>query len=78
MPGVSASLIEVKAVGREDTKRWYDYLWLFSLLYLILGFSIFVAWLGLICFVTPLLDSAIREARPTATGIAEEGSFSVS
>lgn len=45
-------------------KRWYDYLWLFSLLYLILGFfNILFAWLGLICFVTPLLISAIRGSK---------------
>ena len=28
-------------------KRWYDYLWIVSLLYLILGFfNILFAWLG--------------------------------
>lgn len=37
-------------------KRWYDYLWIMSSLYLILGFfNILFAWLGLICFITPLL-----------------------
>ena len=36
-------------------KHWYDYLWLASLLYLTLGFfNILFAWLGLICFITPL------------------------
>lgn len=36
-------------------KHWYDYLWLASLLYLILGFfNILFAWLGLICFFVPL------------------------
>lgn len=36
-------------------KKWYDYLWLFSLSYLILGFfNIMFAWMGLICFLTPL------------------------
>ena len=32
-------------------KQWYDYLWVLSLTYLILGFfNILFAWLGLICF----------------------------
>ena len=30
-------------------KRWYDYLWIVSLVYLILGFfNILFAWLGLL------------------------------
>lgn len=39
-------------------KRWYDYLWIASSVYLILGiFNILFAWLGLICFFTPLFIS---------------------
>lgn len=39
-------------------KRWYDYLWIFSSVYLILGFfNILFAWIGLICFITPLIIS---------------------
>ena len=39
-------------------KRWYDYLWLASAAYLLLGcFNILVAWLGLLCFAIPLLIS---------------------
>ena len=39
-------------------KRWYDYLWIASALYLLLGFfNILFAWLGLICFFLPLLIS---------------------
>lgn len=42
------------------TKRWYDYLWIFSSVYLILGFfNILFAWIGLICFITPLMISII-------------------
>ncbi len=38
-------------------KRWYDYLWILSLTYLILGFfNILFAWLGLLCFFTPCLS----------------------
>jgi hypothetical protein len=42
-------------------KNWYDYLWLASLLYLILGFfNILFAWLGLLCFLIPLGISAVK------------------
>lgn len=37
-------------------KRWYEYLWIASSAYLILGiFNILFAWLGLLCFFIPLL-----------------------
>ena len=37
-------------------KHWYDYLWIFSATYLILGFfNILFAWLGLISFFLPLI-----------------------
>ena len=36
-------------------KKWYDYLWLWSILYFILGFfNILFAWAGLIDFLLPL------------------------
>ncbi|MDR3353865.1 MAG: 4Fe-4S binding protein [Synergistaceae bacterium] len=41
-------------------KKWYDYLWIASSAYLILGvFNIVFAWLGLICFATPLAISIL-------------------
>ncbi len=41
-------------------KHWHDYMWVFSLLYLTLGFvNILFAWLGMICFLTPLLMALI-------------------
>ncbi len=41
-------------------KKWYDYLWIVSLAYLVLGFfNILFAWLGLVCFFLPLLIAAI-------------------
>lgn len=44
-----------------NKKRWYEYLWIFSTVYLILGFfNILFAWLGLICFFTPLGISLIK------------------
>ena len=37
-------------------KRWYDFLWIASLTYLVLGFfNILFAWLGLLCFLIPLI-----------------------
>jgi len=41
-------------------KHWYDYLWIASSVYLALGFfNILFAWLGMICFITPLFLSVI-------------------
>ena len=43
------------------SKRWYEYLWIVSAMYLCLGFfNILFAWLGLICFITPLLIAILR------------------
>lgn len=37
-------------------KRWYDYLWVWSIVYFALGFfNILFAWLGMIDFLLPLL-----------------------
>ena len=37
-------------------KQWNDYLWIASISYLVLGFfNILFAWLGMICFITPLV-----------------------
>jgi len=39
-------------------KRWYNYLWIFESIYLLLGlFNILFAWLGMIYFITPLAIS---------------------
>lgn len=38
--------------GNKMKKHWYDYLWIVSLAYLVLGFfNILFAWLGLITMV---------------------------
>ena len=38
------------------TKHWYDYLWLYAIVYFSLGFfNILFAWLGMIDFLLPLL-----------------------
>lgn len=37
-------------------KRWYDYLWIWTILYFVLGFfNILFAWLGMIDFLLPIL-----------------------
>ncbi|MBP1744588.1 MAG: putative rane protein [Firmicutes bacterium] len=42
-------------------KKWYDYLWILSAAYMVLGFvNIMSAWLGLICFLVPVLISAVK------------------
>lgn len=41
-------------------KHWYDFLWIFSSLYLFLGLlNILFAWLGTICFIAALVISII-------------------
>lgn len=43
------------------TKKWYDYLWIATVLYLVLGFfNIMFAWLGMLCFVIPLAIAAFN------------------
>lgn len=49
---------------KEKKARWQDYLWIASLIYLILGtVNILFAWLGLICFITPLLIALINGSK---------------
>lgn len=49
------------AAGGKKKRPWYDYLWIASLTYLILGFvNILFAWLGLICFFVPLGISIVK------------------
>lgn len=44
----------------KQQKKWYDYLWIVSLVYLTLGFlNILFAWLGLIFFCTPLIIAVV-------------------
>src|SRR5690554_4093470 len=42
-------------------KKWHEYLWIFSAIYLILGFvNILFAWIGLICFMVPIGIAAVK------------------
>ena len=55
-------------------KHWYDYLWIFSLIYLVLGFvHILFAWIGLICFVLPLLFAIIGGNKGYCNRYCERG-----
>ncbi len=48
----------------KKQKPWYEYLWIFSALYLILGiFNILFAWLGLLCFFLPLAISLVQGSK---------------
>jgi hypothetical protein len=41
-------------------KHWYDYLWIWSIVYFSLGFfNILFAWLGMIDFILPLVIAGV-------------------
>lgn len=47
-------------MAKKKKQPWYEYLYIVSALYLILGvFNILFAWLGIICFVIPLVISLV-------------------
>ena len=49
---------------KKGDRHWYDYLWIASMTYLILGFfNIMFAWLGLICFLVPLAISIVTGSK---------------
>ncbi len=42
-------------------KKWYNYLWIWSIIYFILGFfNILFAWLGMIDFLIPIIIAIFR------------------
>lgn len=44
----------------KKTQHWYDYLWLWPIIYFVLGFfNIFFAWLGMIDFMVPVLFGTV-------------------
>lgn len=48
----------------KKTKKWYEYLWIFSSVYLVLGFvNILFAWIGMICFMLPLVISIVKGSK---------------
>ena len=45
---------------KTKQKKWYDYLWIWSILYFSLGFfNIMFAWLGMIDFIVPLIFAIV-------------------
>ena len=61
----------------KGNKHWYDYLWVLSLAYLVLGFfNILFAWLGLLFFI-PLIISLVSGTKLTATATAAGASCSL-
>lgn len=45
---------------KQNKKKWYEYLWIWSLVYFSLGFfNILFAWLGLIDFIVPLVIAIV-------------------
>lgn len=45
----------------KQKKKWNDYLWIATIAYLTLGlFNIMFAWVGLICFLVPLIISLTK------------------
>ena len=47
---------ESEGRGMKKAKHWYDYLWVYAILYFTLGFfNILFAWLGMIDFLLPLI-----------------------
>ena len=59
MPGQRDQIGGGRIMKRKN--KWYDYLWVFSLTYLVLGFfNILFAWLGLLCFFIPLAIAVVK------------------
>ena len=56
MPGKRDYTDSAGGERMKPKKHWYDYLWIWSILYFSLGFfNILFAWLGMIDFLLPLL-----------------------
>ena len=60
----------------KKQKKWYDYLWIVSAAYLILGFfNILFAWLGLICFFVPLGIALVKGNKSYCNRYCGRGSW---
>jgi len=57
-------------------KKWYDYLWIVTIIYFGLGFfNILFAWLGLIFFCTPLIIAAVGGSKVYCNKFCDRGQF---
>lgn len=60
-------------------KHWYDYLWVYAIIYFALGFfNILFAWLGMIDFLLPLFLAIFGGNKFFATTSADGDSCSAS
>ena len=58
----------------KKQKTWKDYIWIFSLTYLILGFfNILFAWLGLFCLFIPIIIAAIQGKKSFCNNLCGRG-----
>ena len=63
-------------MSSKRKKKWNDYLYIVSILYLILGvFNILFAWLGLLCFSIPLIISLLGGGKSYCNNYCGRGQF---
>lgn len=63
-------------MAKTKNKYWYEYLYIVSIAYLILGiFNILFAWLGLLCFTIPLLISIFGGGKTYCNKFCGRGQF---
>ena len=63
-------------MAKTKNKYWYEYLYIVSVAYLILGvFNILFAWLGLLCFTIPLIISIVGGAKTYCNKFCGRGQF---
>lgn len=61
---LNKAIIKSTSKPSRKQKRWYDYLWIVSALYLALGFfNILFAWFGLVCFLVPLIIATFKGSK---------------
>ncbi len=63
-------------MAKTKNKYWYEYLYIVSVAYLVLGvFNILFAWLGLLCFTIPLIISAVGGGKTYCNKFCGRGQF---
>ena len=63
---------------KRKKKHLSEYMWIISALYLFLGlFNMLFAWLGLLCFLIPLMISLLGGGKHIAIPIVVEDSSSI-
>ena len=57
-------------------KKWNDYLWIWTIVYFVLGFfNIIFAWLGMIDFMLPLLIAIFQRKKTFCSSYCGRGRF---